>query len=194
GDHLGDAIDISKRTGAPILGTYELATYAEGKGAKVLDGHIGGTVKTPICTVKMFNAIHSSSVSGGLLSVPSSFVISIDSVNIYHAGDTALFGDMALISDEFELDAALVPIGGHYTMDADDAVRAEALLRARHVIPMHYNTHGLILTDPKEFARKIADQGIGECVVLEPGGSWDVPSPGERIRHREPRSHQMMKA
>ncbi len=195
GDHFGDAIDIAKRTGAPILGTFELAAYAASKGVKSLDGHIGGTIKTQFCSVKLFNAVHSSSVSGGLLSAPSSFVVDMDSAKIYHAGDTALFGDMSLIGDEYDLDVAMVPIGGHYTMDAYDAVRAEALLHARFVIPMHYNTHDLILADPWEFAKKISEQGIGECIVLDPGASFDVPSPGEPVRRRQPKPKpQVLKA
>jgi len=114
-DHLGDAIDISKRTGAPILSTFELAGYCMARKAKTIDGHIGGVIETPYCTVKIFPALHGSSDEDcATIGVACSFVISVDNKTIYHAGDTALFGDMKLIAEEFDLDVALLPIGGHY--------------------------------------------------------------------------------
>lgn len=174
GDHLGDAVEIAKKNDAVIIATYELASYCEGKGARVLDGHFGGVISTDACTVKLFPAIHSSSISDCLISMPSSFVIQIDSKFIYHAGDTALFGDMALIGEEFALDLALLPIGGHYTMGIDDAVRAQKMLKAKKVVPMHYNTHDLILADPEEFKGKVERNGLGKCIILAPGQDFDL--------------------
>ncbi len=174
GDHLGDAIEIAKKNDAVILATFELASYCESKGAKVLDGHFGGVVSTEACKVKIFPAIHSSSISGRLISMPSSFVVDIDSKIVYHAGDTSLFGDMLLIGEEFNLDVALLPIGGHYTMGMADAVRAQKRLRAKVVIPMHYNTHDLILANPVEFKCMIEKAGLGKCVVLDPGQDLEL--------------------
>jgi L-ascorbate metabolism protein UlaG (beta-lactamase superfamily) len=169
-DHLGDAIAIAKRTGATIMGVIELANYCAEKGAKTIDGNIGGVNTLPYCEVKYFPAFHgSTSPDGQTLGNPCSYVLSAERKHIFHAGDTALFGDMALIADQFDLDVACLPIGGHYTMGIDDAVRAQALLRAKTVVPMHYNTWDVISADPLEFGSKIAKQGIGNCKVLRPG-------------------------
>jgi L-ascorbate metabolism protein UlaG (beta-lactamase superfamily) len=174
GDHLGDAVEIAKKNDAVIVATFELATYCENKGAKVLDGHFGGVITTDVCKVKLFPAVHSSSISNRLVGMPSSFVIEIDSKCIYHAGDTALFSDMSLIGEEFDLDVAMLPIGGHYTMGIDDAVRAQRRLKAKVVVPMHYNTHDRILADPKEFKDKLERSGPGKCVILIPGQDFEV--------------------
>lgn len=175
GDHLGDAVSIAKRTGAVIVGTYELAQYCAGLGARVIDPHFGGVVRLPMGSVKVFPALHSSSTEDGTyLGQAASFVLSVDSRNIYHAGDTALFGDMALIGEEFDLDVALLPIGGHYTMGIDDAVRAVKLLTPWTVVPMHYGTFECIRADPREFKEKVERGTSAKCVVLKPGESLEV--------------------
>jgi L-ascorbate metabolism protein UlaG (beta-lactamase superfamily) len=174
-DHLGDAIPISKRTGATIVGTFELANYCEEKGAKAIDGHFGGTVQLPMGQVKIFPAVHSSCTSDGIfLGQAASFVLEADGASIYHAGDTALFGDMRLIGEEFCLDVALLPIGGHYTMGIKDAVRATKLLRPLTVVPMHYGTFPPIDVDPFEFKRQVEKETRTECEVLRPGESLEV--------------------
>jgi L-ascorbate metabolism protein UlaG (beta-lactamase superfamily) len=174
-DHLGDAIEISKRTGSTILGTFEVANYCSSKGANVRDGHIGGVAKFPFGLVKFFNAVHSSSAGDGTpLGNPCSFVIVMDGKAIYHAGDTALFGDMALIAEEFDLDLAILPVGGHYTMGIDDAVRAEKLLNAKNVVPMHYDTFDVIKADVADFCRKIEGQTKAKCAVLRPGEELSI--------------------
>jgi len=175
GDHLGDAIAISKRTGAPIMAVYEVANYCEQQGARTIDGHIGGVNKLPFCEVKYFPAFHGSTTNDGVsLGMPCSYVLTVEGKHIYHAGDTSLFGDMSLIGDEFALDMALLPIGGHYTMGIDDAVRAQRRLRAKVVVPMHYSTWESINADPQEFDAKIASQGIGRCQVLRPGERFEL--------------------
>lgn len=176
GDHLGDAIEISKRTGAPIHSTYEIANYALQKGARAIDGHIGCVLKLPFTTVKTFQAIHGSSIEGAVsLGIACSFAIAADDRVVYHAGDTALFGDMKLIGEEFRIDVALLPIGGHYTMGIDDAVRAASLLNADTVIPMHYNTFDAIRTDPEEFKKKLVEKTKAKCVILRPGERYSIP-------------------
>ena len=93
---------------------------------------------------------------------------------IYHAGDTALFGDMSLIA-RANLDLALLPIGDFFTMGPDDAAEAVRLLAPRYVIPMHYNTWPTIAQDPTTFRRLVADRTKAECVILEPGSDWAIP-------------------
>ena len=166
-DHLGDAIEMSKRSNAPILCSFELGMYCESQGAKVINAHIGGRFKFDFGSVKLFPALHSSSLDDiHPLGTAISFIINIGK-NLYHAGDTALFGDMALISEQYIIDVAMLPIGGLYTMDAEDAVRAEKLLKAKKVVPMHYGKWSE--ADPYEFRDRIAEQAIGTAVVMRPG-------------------------
>jgi L-ascorbate metabolism protein UlaG (beta-lactamase superfamily) len=175
GDHLGDAISIAKRTGATIVGMFELANYCSERGAKVIDAHFGGTVELPMGRAKLFHAIHSSCTDDGVcLGDAASFVLEADDARIYHAGDTALFGDMRLIGEEFCLDVALLPIGGHYTMGIKDAVRAVKLLRPLTVIPMHYATYSHIDVDPLEFKRLVESETRTECEILKPGESLAI--------------------
>jgi L-ascorbate metabolism protein UlaG (beta-lactamase superfamily) len=167
-DHLGDAIEMSKRSNSPILCSFELGMYCESQGAKVINAHIGGKFKFDFGTVKLFPALHSSSLDDiHPLGTAVSFIINIGGKVLYHAGDTALFGDMGLISEQYNIDVAMLPIGGLYTMDAEDAVRAEKLLKAKKVVPMHYGKWSE--ADPYEFRDRIAEQGIGTAVVMRPG-------------------------
>jgi L-ascorbate metabolism protein UlaG (beta-lactamase superfamily) len=167
-DHLGDAIEMSKRSNSPILCSFELGMYCESQGAKVINAHIGGKFKFDFGSVKLFPALHSSSLDDvHPLGTAVSFIINIGGKTLFHAGDTALFGDMALISEQYNIDIAMLPIGGIYTMDAEDAVRAEKLLKAKKVVPMHYGKWSE--ADPYEFRDHIADQGIGTAVVMRPG-------------------------
>lgn len=177
-DHLGDAAAISKRTGAPVVATYELGLYLGAQGVNVTPGNIGGTVAAGEAAVKFVPAVHSSAVDGqdgsfAAASVPAGFVIRLHGTTVYVAGDTALFGDMDLIGDE-GLDAAVIPIGGQYTMDAADAVKAVARLRPKTVIPGHYNTFPTIAADPAAFAAAVAASTRARAVVLEPGQSAEI--------------------
>ena len=172
-DHLGDAIGISRRTGAHILTTPEIAAYCQEEGAEVIAAHMGGAVDRFFCSVKVFPAWHSSSIGGRMLGVPCSFVVIMDGRTVYHAGDTALFSDMSLIGEEFDLDLALLPIGGLYTMGADDAIRALRFLGAGAVIPMHYDTFEAIRADSREFCSRVETEGR-RCHPLPPGGSVEL--------------------
>jgi L-ascorbate metabolism protein UlaG (beta-lactamase superfamily) len=167
-DHLGDAIEMSKRSNSPILCSFELGVYCESQGAKVISAHMGGRFRFDFGTVKLFPALHSSSIDDvHSLGTAVSFMISMGGKNLYHAGDTALFGDMALISEQYSIDLAMLPIGGIFTMDSEDAVRAERLLKAKKVVPMHYGKWSE--ADPYEFRDLIGKQAIGTAVVMRPG-------------------------
>lgn len=177
-DHLGDAADISKRTGAPVVAAYELGLFLGAQGVNVTPGNIGGTVAAGEVAVKFVPAVHSSAVGGedgsfAAPCVPAGFVVRLNGKTIYVAGDTALFGDMELIGDE-GLDVAIIPIGGQYTMDAADAVKAVAKLRPKIVIPGHYNTFPTIAADPAAFAAAVAASTKARVIVLEPGQSAEV--------------------
>ncbi len=158
-DHLGDALPIAKRTKALIIATNELAIYCKNKGANVHGMNIGGSYAFPFGKVKLTPAWHSSSFleDGKFIYTgdPGGFLIQIGGKNIYHAGDTGIFGDMKLIGDSVPLDCALLPIGDNYVMGPDDAVLAAQMLQAKLTIPMHYNTFPLIRQDPALFIRKL---------------------------------------
>jgi L-ascorbate metabolism protein UlaG (beta-lactamase superfamily) len=177
GDHLGDAVPLAKRHGATILSTPEVASYCAKQGAAVEAAHIGGTVKYPWGSVRFVPALHSSSAPDDYsptLGVPVGFVVRFGGIVFYHAGDTGLFSDMRLIAERDSIDVAYLPIGGHYTMDIDDAVKAAGFLRPRVIIPGHYDTTPLIRCDPGEFKSKVEAATRAKCVILKPGEAYDA--------------------
>ncbi|MEM0271309.1 MAG: metal-dependent hydrolase [Thermoprotei archaeon] len=175
-DHSGDAVTISSRTSAPIYTTFELASRLEALGAKIVGGNHGGSNDFGFAKVKICWAVHSSSFGERLdyAGNPCSFVIDIGGKSIYHAGDTDLFGDMKIIGERHKLDVALLPIGGFFTMDEDDATVAVEYLKPKFVIPMHYNTWPQIKADPLSFKRKVESKTNTKCVVLKPGEEFEV--------------------
>ena len=169
-DHLGDAIEISKNNKAPVIGTFELVNYCIAKGAAGHPMHIGGSFSFPFGKVKLTIAFHGSSTDEGPTGNPSGFVVTMDGKTVYHAGDTALFSDMALIGP---VDCALLPIGDNFTMGIEDAIRAVRLIKPRIAIPMHYNTFDVIKQDPEEFLRGLSGSGI-EVRILNPAESTEI--------------------
>ena len=171
-DHLGDAIEIAKRTKALIVAPSELATYCKTKGARTHGMHIGGSYKFEFGKVKLTNALHGSAVIQGdnivYTGAPCGFIIEIHGKLIYHAGDTGLFMDMKLIGDMYELDCALLPIGDNYVMGPEDAAVAANFLRPKLSIPMHYNTFPVIVQNPLSFIEKLKSYGLAGK-VLNPG-------------------------
>ncbi|PSN83147.1 metal-dependent hydrolase [Candidatus Marsarchaeota G2 archaeon ECH_B_SAG-F08] len=170
-DHLGDALFLSKKLGTPIFTTYELSVRLEKDGAKAVGGNHGGTYDFGFAKVKITWAVHSSSY-GESLNVagnPCGFVIKMGGKNIYHAGDTDVFYDMKLIGERNNLDVALLPIGGFYTMDSHDAIYAVEYLQPKIVIPMHYNTFPIIKADAMEFKKNVETKTKAKCIILKPG-------------------------
>ncbi|AGA69082.1 putative Zn-dependent hydrolase of beta-lactamase fold protein [Desulfitobacterium dichloroeliminans LMG P-21439] len=157
-DHLGDAIEISRKTGAPIIGVFELARLCAKYGANTHAMHIGGKHTFNFGTVRLTQALHGSvfepreeEESYTYAGLACGFLIQMEGKWLYHAGDTGLFGDMELIGRRHPLEVAILPIGDNYTMGQEEAVYATNLLRPKVVIPMHYSTFPLIQQDPAEF-------------------------------------------
>jgi len=174
GDHIGDTVDIAKRTGAPVLAIVELANeIGEDLGGdhQVFDPNIGGTVEFDWGSVRLTPAWHTSTTPKGTVNTPAGLVIEFGGKRIYHLGDTALFSDLQLAGKRGRLDAALMCIGGHYTMDRFDGVEAAKLVGADLVIPCHYNTFPPIETDAQAFKSDVQQGGIAEVAVLDPGAS-----------------------
>ena len=173
-DHVGDGLAIARRTGATIIAAFELAVWCQGQGAAVHPMHIGGAHDFPFGRVKLTIAVHGSGypTEQGILYMgnPCGFLVTAEGKTVYHAGDTGLFYDMKLIGEMHRIDAALLPIGGNFTMDAADAAKAAELLGAALSIPMHYDTFDLIRANPAEFVRDASAKGL-RAKVLAAGES-----------------------
>src|SRR3954452_4394929 len=171
-DHLGDTVDIAKRTGATVVAITELAGELRDSGVEnVLDPNIGGTADLDWVNVRLTPAWHTSTTPKGTVHTPAGLVIELGGKRIYFTGDTALFSDLALPSRRGHLDLAVVPIGGHYTMDRFDAVDAPELIRPAQPTPSHYAPSPPIETDAQAFKADVQNAGYAEVIVLEPGGT-----------------------
>jgi L-ascorbate metabolism protein UlaG (beta-lactamase superfamily) len=173
-DHYGDVVDIAKRTGATVVALTEIAGELAGKLGEdhpVVNPNLGGTVELPWGSVRLVPAWHTSTTPDGTVSFPAGLVIEFGGKRIYHLGDTALFSDLALPGKRGKIDVALVPIGGHFTMDRFDAVVAAELLKADQIIPCHYDTFPPIETDAQAFKADVQNAGYAEVIVLAPGES-----------------------
>ena len=171
-DHLGDTVAIAKRTGAPVVAIVELANEIAGEGVDVRDPNLGGTVSFDWGSVKLVPAWHTAVSPSGTPHTPAGLLIEFAGTTIYHVGDTCLFSDLQLVGRARDIDVALVPIGGHYTMDRHDAVEAVRLIGARTVVPIHYDTFPPIETDAAAFKADVEGQTPSSVVVLAPGESW----------------------
>ena len=171
-DHVGDAVPIARRTGAPVVAITELAAELGAQdGVETHNPNLGGTVKFDWGWVKLVPAWHTSTTPSGTVSTPAGLLISFGGRTIYHLGDTCLFSDLALVGKRHPLDVALMCIGGHFTMDATDAVDAAGLVAAKTVIPCHYNTFPLIEADAQAFKAAVESSTASAVVVLDPGQS-----------------------
>lgn len=171
-DHLGEAIELSKRTKALIIAPNELAIYCQGKGAVTHPMHIGGSRQFDFGKVKLTPAWHGSAVIEGnnfiYTGTPCGFIINMQGKYVYHAGDTGIFGDMKLLGEMYPLDCALLPIGDNYVMGPEDAVKAATMLQAKLTIPMHYGTFPLIKQDPLPFVNQLQAFSLA-AKVMKPG-------------------------
>ncbi len=177
-DHLGDAIDIAKRTKALLIAPFELITYCQGKGVEnVHPMHIGGAHRfSDDFWVKLTIAHHGSAVMNeeeGIVYTgnPCGYVVEIDGKKIYHSGDTGLFLDMQLIGEN-NLDLAMIPIGDNFTMGVEDGAKAVEFLKPKMVMPMHYLAWDLIKQDPNEFIKLVGNKS--EVKIIKPGESLNV--------------------
>ncbi|MFN2628685.1 MAG: metal-dependent hydrolase [Gaiellaceae bacterium] len=173
GDHAGSAVELSKRFKPEVVALVELKGWLGAQGAEVgeLPGpNKGGTVEAAGCKFTLTNAFHSSSSDeGDYLGEANGIVIELeDGQRLYFAGDTCVFGDMQLIARIYRPDVAILPIGGHFTMDPKEAAVALELLGNPRCIPCHYGTFPLLTGTPEELRRLAPDATIES---LEPGGS-----------------------
>ncbi len=175
-DHLGDAVAISKRTGATIIAPNELATWVAQHGALAHNMHIGGAYSFEFGRVKLTIAHHGSAAGESGLEYtgnPCGMVFEIGNKTVYHTGDTGLFLDMKLIGELDKIDIMFLPIGDNFTMGIDDAVKAVEFVNPKKVVPIHYNTWEIIEADPEEFKRKLSDSGV-EVIIMKPNDMIEI--------------------
>jgi L-ascorbate metabolism protein UlaG (beta-lactamase superfamily) len=173
GDHMGDLVGIVKQTGAQVVAIAEIAIWLGTKGVTNCTGmNKGGTIAVKGLKVTMTNAVHSSGFleDGRLIDLgdPAGFVVELENgYKIYNAGDTAVFGDMALIAELYEPDLAMLPVGDHYTMGPKEAAKAVELLRVKKVVPQHYGTFPVLTGTPRMCRELMADDV--EILEIAPG-------------------------
>jgi len=172
-DHVGDTVDIAKRNNALVVAPNELANYLATKGVNAHPMHIGGSREFDFGKVKFTQAFHGSSyeeedgtiVYGGM---PGGILLTVEGKTIYHLGDTALFTDLKMYGDMNDIEVAFIPIGDNFTMGPEDALVAADWVKAKIVVPIHYNTFPVIEQDPEAFASKVK---TGEGKALKIGES-----------------------
>ncbi len=179
-DHVADLVTIAQRTKAPVLCNWEIAQWLGKQGVEnVRPMNLGGREGIPGGTAKMEIAHHSSSLPDGTYGgVAAGWVLEIDGMRAYYAGDTALFCDMARIGRSAatgrRLDVAILPIGDHFTMGPDDSLEAIRLLEPRVVLPSHYGTWPEIEQDVHAWAKRVNDQQLAAARVLVPGATITI--------------------
>ncbi|MGA1845486.1 metal-dependent hydrolase [Deferribacter abyssi] len=177
-DHLGDAILLAKEKKVPVLAIFEITAYLQSKGiSEIIPMNIGGKKYFEFGWVKMVPAVHSSSIIENERIIyagnSAGFVINIDSKIIYVAGDTALFKDMELIGEILKPEIAVLPVGGNFTMDIEEAIHATKILNVKKVIPVHYDTWDTISTDIEEFKDKCKGCDV-EPIILEVNEEYEL--------------------
>jgi L-ascorbate metabolism protein UlaG (beta-lactamase superfamily) len=176
-DHVGDVVEISSRLGPlPIVAIVELKAWLKQQGAQTDDvpgPNKGGTIEAAAIKFTLTNAFHSSAADDGTyLGEAAGIVIELeDGKKIYFAGDTCAFGDMGLIGRIYSPDVAVLPIGGHFTMDPREAAFACDLLGVERVVPCHYGTFPLLAGTPDQLRQHAPDVQVE---AVEPGGSVQI--------------------
>jgi L-ascorbate metabolism protein UlaG (beta-lactamase superfamily) len=180
-DHFGDdGIALAKKSGATVVAIFELALHCGANGVDKVSGmNKGGSQTVAGVEFRMVQAVHSSGTSGAgresnFPADPCGFVLTFeDGFRLYHAGDTSVFSDMALIGELYAPDLALLPIGDFYTMGPREAAKACELLGVARVIPMHWGTFPALTGTPAALREELKRRGLStEVVELAPGQSW----------------------
>jgi len=173
-DHFADCIPLARRTGATVIGTFELVSFCQEQGVE--NGHgmnIGGGYGFPFGRVKLTPALHTGSVAGDREGTHTTdccgFLVEFNGKRFYHAGDTALIMDFLLLKGR--VDVALLPIGDNYTMGPEDAARAVEMIEPKVVVPIHYDTWPVIAQDPEAFKARVGGRAVVE--IVPPGGSYE---------------------
>ena len=173
-DHLGKAPQIATQTGAVITAVFELAKYCARYGVNVNGISLGGWINYDWGRAIALPAFHSSSADDGTYTgCPVGYLFEIDGKRIFHAGDTCLNSEMKVLGEVYKPDIAILPVGGHFTMDIENASIASKWIGANTIIPMHYNTFSQINADIDKFKLNITKLGKNP-LVLKPEESVEI--------------------
>ncbi|MFD6439475.1 metal-dependent hydrolase [Peribacillus sp. NPDC060186] len=164
-DHVGDTVELAKKHDALVIGIAEIADYLGAQGVRTHGMSIGGAFEFEFGKVKLTPAFHGTGFTtedGQIiyLGMPAGVLLTAEGKTIYHAGDTAVYSDMKLIGKRHPIDLAFLPIGDNYTMGPEDAALAAEFLKAKQVVPIHYNTFPVIKQDPNKFI-DLLEEGNG---------------------------------
>jgi len=172
-DHIGEAANIAKRTGATVVSNFEITQWLGSKGVKkTWPLNLGGVARLDFGTVKFVTAVHSSSLPDGSYGgCPGGFVVETPTGSFYFSGDTALTYDMKLIGESTRLTFAALCLGDTFTMGVDDALRAAEFLQCNQILGMHYDTVPVIRIDRAAAVAKFAAAGK-KLILLEVGQSY----------------------
>ena len=178
GDHMADAVTLAKKLKSTVVCNFEIHAFLKKKGVTTTSPmNKGGTQQVQGLAFTMVHAIHSSGIEDGGEMVyggePCGFVIRLENgARIYHAGDTGVFSDLALIREIYAPEVAILPIGDHYTMSPREAAVAARLLQPQVIVPAHFGTFPALTGTPEAFREELKKQNVGaELVVLKPGDS-----------------------
>lgn len=169
-DHIGDTADIAKRCDATVISTFEVTNLLADQGVKTHAMNLGGTFRFPFGKVRCTIAFHSAGVAGGSA---CGWVINTGSKSFYHTGDTALTAEFSVLAQVESIDLVCLPIGGNFTMDASDAVVAADLIKAKTVVPIHYDTWPPIAADVSTFKREVESRTQSKVVILRSGEEYE---------------------
>src|SRR5262245_37046547 len=176
GDHMSDAVTLGKKFSPKVICNYEIHLYLKSKGLNATSPmNKGGTQEAAGVRFTMTHVIHSSGIEDGGQVIyggePCGFVLTLeDGTRFYHAGDTAVFSDMALIGELYAPAIALLPIGDLYTMSPPEAAGAARMLKPRWIVPSHYGTFPALTGTPDALREELARQKVeAEVVPLRPG-------------------------
>jgi L-ascorbate metabolism protein UlaG (beta-lactamase superfamily) len=176
-DHMADAISVAQATEPDVIANFEIASWLQGKGVGKTNGMAhGGTVTWNGTAITLVEAVHGSGISdGGQVvygGIAGGFVIRFENdFTLYHAGDTDVFESMRLIRDLLHPNVAMLPIGGHFTMDPTRAAAALRMLEVAAVIPIHHGTFPLLTGTPEQLKEATRDISGLKVVALKPGES-----------------------
>lgn len=175
-DHVGDAVEIAKKTGAKVIGIVELIALLWKEGLPQDQGvqfNKGGTIHFDDFSVTMVSANHSSSYKGQYAGDPAGLILSFeDDICLYHMGDTNIFADLELYGQLYEPTVVMAPIGDHFTMGPEEAAYAVEMLDPEIAVPIHYGTWPPIASNPEEFKTSLEE--ISDTNVL-------IPKAGEKF-------------
>ena len=174
GDHVGDAVQLANKHSCPVVGMLELVGWLAGQGVEnTLDPNKGGAVETNGITFTLTHAFHSSSTADGTYTGEAcGIVVGLeDGTTIYFAGDTCVFSDMQLIGRIYQPDVAVLPIGGHYTMDPKEAAVALELLGNPRCVPCHWGTFPVLTGTPQELKQLAPNANV---VEIDPGDTVNL--------------------